>query len=884
MVIAGSELTPGTSVDRRYRIQCTLGRGGFGRTYLAADESRFGELCVLKEFVPSSEADPVVAQKLRELFQREAAILHQLDHPQIPKFFAGFEENNRLFIAQEYIDGKTYWRLLQERQRRGKAFNQFEIIEWLRDLLKVLDYLHAQNIVHRDISPDNIMLSRGQKAPVLIDFGVVKQMLPHLPVANPNDPDDLVQASVSVGKFGYAPYEQIRMGQCSPRSDLYALAVTAVVLLTGKPPNLLIDAKSLEWQWQSWVRLDPRLAKVLDMMMAEKPQDRYASAQIVLEDLQPLTRMLDRRVGRQVGQALNRRATQLSTLAAEAGLPSIKAVPIAQSQGWRTDTTPSKSADFQPLVEVETEASVLPWVPPSHEVTEHSTTQIDPFDAVESSFAGLPSSSEAFDQSSALSTSLTQIESGIIPAEQSLTWTSTTAAEVEPRPLSLSSLCRLIWASILQLPQDQRGNAKRPLPFSLKRLVVLGILALLPIGGAVVGARSPHIASLCWALDNCTDGKQATQEQYRQVVEQANSAGLLSSRARNLTDLQQSRQQLANAVVQLDAFSGTPVHAEAYRVLPKYQALLQTLEQKLEQETRAAQLLNRAEAEAQKAIEQTEVAKTLPQFQVAQVEWKRALATLAAIPSKTFVDNQVTARSQEYNARLGAISLKVEALTPKIAPDNQMVAALPKQAPSTTNQQRPNPIPASPSASVGAAAPVRSSPATSGAASPPKVATSARPTPRRASSPPARNLTRRAVPSTSPAPQPPQPYTSPLEIDSQWVAGSVITSATQTLSDVSIWIEGTRTEADGQFVATLMIANRSGRGFSFVPLYAESRDQGGNVVRSRVLFTGTADTTLEPGELLNGQISLLDRPPTSQRLTLVIQESTSGNRTFRIPF
>jgi hypothetical protein len=112
-----------------------------------------------------------------------------------------------------------------------------------------------------------------------------------------------------------------------------------------------------------------------------------------------------------------------------------------------------------------------------------------------------------------------------------------------------------------------------------------------------------------------------------------------------------------------------------------------------------------------------------------------------------------------------------------------------------------------------------------------------------------------------------------------------VTSATQTLDNVSIWIDGNRTEADGKFVANLWIQNRSGRGFGFAPLYAESRDANGNTVRSRVLFTGTADTMLEPGEALTGQIYLLDRPAAnSRRFTLVIQESTSGNRTFRVPF
>jgi hypothetical protein len=145
------------------------------------------------------------------------------------------------------------------------------------------------------------------------------------------------------------------------------------------------------------------------------------------------------------------------------------------------------------------------------------------------------------------------------------------------------------------------------------------------------------------------------------------------------------------------------------------------------------------------------------------------------------------------------------------------------------------------------------------------------------------------VRSAAPAASPNRPTrtapTSPLQVDRQWVAGSVLTSATQTLDNVAIWIDGTRTEADGKFIANLWIQNRSGRGFGFGPLYAESKDDSGQVHRSRVLLTSNAGTMLEPGEGLSGQLYLLDRPAIDKgRLTLVVQESTSGERSFRIPF
>ena len=277
-------ITPGTSINNRYEIQKVLGQGSFGRTYLASDTQRFGDLCVLKEFLPSNRAEYVI-QKSRELFEREARVLYQINHPQIPKFMAWFTEQERLFLVQEYINGKTYSQLLHERlAQQGQAFSETEVIQWLKDLLSVLDYLHSINIIHRDISPENVMFSFDQSKPMLIDFGLVKETITQIWSADPNSPQEYTQASI-IGKYGYAPPEQIRLGQCYPSSDLYALAVCAVVLLTGKNPKLLMD-QSLEWQWHSYVDVSDDFGQILDKMLAEKPRQRYQSAQEILELLQ----------------------------------------------------------------------------------------------------------------------------------------------------------------------------------------------------------------------------------------------------------------------------------------------------------------------------------------------------------------------------------------------------------------------------------------------------------------------------------------------------------------------------------------------------------------------------------------------------------------------
>ncbi len=285
--IEESELTLGTLINSRYRIQRVLGQGGFGRTYLASDEHCFGDACVLKEFVPASRTEYVV-QKSRELFEREARVLYQINHPQIPRFLAWLTDRGRLFLVQEYIDGKTYGQLLQERQRRGEPpFSEAEIVQWLCDLLPVLEYLHGLNILHRDISPENIMLPKDQTHPVLIDFGLVKQTVSQILSAAGSSPGS-AQASV-VGKFGYSPPEQIRMGQCYPCSDLYALGVSAVVLLTGQDLSVLMEHTSLEWRWREYAPVSDRLVRILDRLLSEKPKDRYQTAREVLTDLRALS-------------------------------------------------------------------------------------------------------------------------------------------------------------------------------------------------------------------------------------------------------------------------------------------------------------------------------------------------------------------------------------------------------------------------------------------------------------------------------------------------------------------------------------------------------------------------------------------------------------------
>lgn len=279
---SGNGLYSGQMLGDRYSIVRLLAQGGFGRTYLAEDTNRFCELCVLKEFAPQAQSNTVL-RKAAELFEREAGVLYKLQHPQIPRFRELFrvkiDGKEHLFLVQDYVEGETYRSLLDERMRQGKYFSETEIVHLLRQILPVLDYIHSVGVIHRDISPENLILRTSDRLPMLIDFGGVKQVVATVSSAKSSKG---THTATLLGKVGYAPPEQMQQGVVYPHSDLYALAATVLVLLTGKEPQELIDDRNLTWQWRQEVNLTPVLGTVLDKMLSPRPSDRYHSAGHVL--------------------------------------------------------------------------------------------------------------------------------------------------------------------------------------------------------------------------------------------------------------------------------------------------------------------------------------------------------------------------------------------------------------------------------------------------------------------------------------------------------------------------------------------------------------------------------------------------------------------------
>ncbi|MFN6536025.1 MAG: SUMF1/EgtB/PvdO family nonheme iron enzyme [Nostoc sp. EkiNYC01] len=277
----------GNLLGNRYRVLQLLGEGGFGRTYTAEDTGRFDDVCVIKQFFPQVQGTAALA-KATELFKQEAKRLYELgeNHSQIPRLLAYFEQGASLYLVQEFIQGQT---LLKELQQQ--AFSEAQIRELLADLLPVLKFIHDRHVIHRDIKPENIMRRESDRHLILIDFGGAKQVTQ----------TSLARQATGIYTVGYAPSEQMA-GFATPLSDLYALGVTCARLLTqslavqdtsGNLYDRLYDAFNAQWLWreilqEKGITISEDLGQIIDKLVKHLPRERYQSATEVLEDLNSL--------------------------------------------------------------------------------------------------------------------------------------------------------------------------------------------------------------------------------------------------------------------------------------------------------------------------------------------------------------------------------------------------------------------------------------------------------------------------------------------------------------------------------------------------------------------------------------------------------------------
>jgi serine/threonine protein kinase len=207
----------GTILQNRYRIEKHIGQGGMGKVYVATDE-RFNSTVAIKETVFEDK-------NLRKAFEREARLLNSLKHSALPRVSDHFNEDDGQFLVMEYIAGDD---LAEMMEHSGEAFTLQDVLKWANQLCDALTYLHSQDIIHRDIKPQNLKLTPGGQI-VLLDFGLAK--------GNPTDAQHQTAAKSIFGySRSYASLEQIQGTGTEPRSDLYSLSATLYHLLTGIPP------------------------------------------------------------------------------------------------------------------------------------------------------------------------------------------------------------------------------------------------------------------------------------------------------------------------------------------------------------------------------------------------------------------------------------------------------------------------------------------------------------------------------------------------------------------------------------------------------------------------------------------------------------------------
>lgn len=273
-----------TTLGGRYNIIRHLGGGGFAQTYLAEDQQLPGNhRCVVKQLKPQA-SDPTTLQIARRLFDTEAQVLYQLgNHERIPQLFAYFEENQEFYLVQEFIEGHDFSQELAQSVLPNGGLSEDKVIALLEEILEVLDFVHQQNVIHRDVNPRNLIRRDRDGKLVLIDFGAVKQITTQM--LNPQAVNSL---SVSIGTPGYMPSEQAH-GNPKLSSDIYAVGMVGIQALTGVVPHQLPkNSDTEEIIWQDQVSVSPEFAKVLDRMVRYDFRQRYANAGEALQALKEL--------------------------------------------------------------------------------------------------------------------------------------------------------------------------------------------------------------------------------------------------------------------------------------------------------------------------------------------------------------------------------------------------------------------------------------------------------------------------------------------------------------------------------------------------------------------------------------------------------------------
>ncbi len=273
----------GKVLQGRYQIVQNLGTGVFGQTYIAVDiETPDNPKCVVKQ-LKVTNSQPNYLQTLRLHFLTESETLMYLGHhEQIPELITCFEENERFYLVQEFIEGHALTAELPTKKNVDYLWTESEVVELLQDVLVILKFVHSQGVIHCDVKPENLIRRAYDGKLVLIDFGSIQ------PVDFKTD-EVLPIYRIPATSLGYIPPEQF-IGQTQPNSDIYALGMLAIQAFTGLTPlELKVEPYSNQIIWRSGnTPVSDYLAAILTQMVCYNFQERFQSADEVLQALQEM--------------------------------------------------------------------------------------------------------------------------------------------------------------------------------------------------------------------------------------------------------------------------------------------------------------------------------------------------------------------------------------------------------------------------------------------------------------------------------------------------------------------------------------------------------------------------------------------------------------------
>ncbi len=262
-------LIPGQVVHGRYRVVALLSQGGMSAVYEAMD-STLGIRCALKEMIPYPGTPGTALPQLREQFQQEAQVLADFRCPNLPRVTDHFEEDGNAYLVMDLVQGKRLDEIIAQKGRLTEG----EVLGWAQQLMDALAYCHEQGVIHRDVKPQNVVITSQGRA-MLVDFGLVK-------LVDPNDPRTRTVMR-GLGTPEYAPPEQYdaKEGYTDARTDVYSLGATLYHALVGKaPPTVterVVDPKRLVPLRQRRGDLSKVTEQVLMKAMALQPSQRFQS-------------------------------------------------------------------------------------------------------------------------------------------------------------------------------------------------------------------------------------------------------------------------------------------------------------------------------------------------------------------------------------------------------------------------------------------------------------------------------------------------------------------------------------------------------------------------------------------------------------------------------